>query len=197
MSLIIAISGPAAVGKTTICDRLSSEFGDKLCRLVTATTRQPRNGEEDGRDYFFLSKADFDQKLSEESFLEHELIHGNKYGILKETILDAQNQEIDMLLNIDVNGVDSLRRFCSTQEELKGQLKTIFIKPKNLEELSARMRKRASESEEQINIRIANAKAEILRASEFDFIIESKDRASDYDKVKNIYLEVCLKNTAI
>ncbi len=191
MSLIIAISGPAAVGKTTICDRLSSEFGDKLCRLVTATTRQPRNGEEDGRDYFFLSKADFDQKLSEESFLEHELIHGNKYGILKETILDAQNQEIDMLLNIDVNGVDSLRRFCSTQEELKGQLKTIFIKPKNLEELSARMRKRASESEEQINIRIANAKAEILRASEFDFIIESKDRASDYDRVKNIYLEVC------
>lgn len=191
MSLIIAISGPAAVGKTTICDRLSSEFGDKLCRLVTATTRQPRNGEEDGRDYFFLSKADFDQKLSEESFLEHELIHGNKYGILKETILEAQNQEIDMLLNIDVNGVDSLRRFCSTQEELKGQLKTIFIKPKNLEELSARMRKRASESEEQINIRIANAKAEILRASEFDFIIESKDRASDYDRVKNIYLDVC------
>ncbi len=191
MSLIIAISGPAAVGKTTICDRLSSEFGDKLCRLVTATTRQPRNGEEDGKDYFFLSKTDFDQKLSEESFLEHELIHGNKYGLLKETILDAQNQEIDMLLNIDVNGVDSLRRFCSTQEKLKGQLKTIFIKPKNLEELSARMRKRASESEEQINIRIANAKAEILRASEFDFIIESKDRASDYDRVKNIYLEVC------
>ena len=191
MSLIIAISGPAAVGKTTICDRLSSEFGDKLSRLVTATTRQPRNGEKEGKDYFFLSKADFDRKLSEESFLEHELIHGNKYGILKETILDAQNQEIDMLLNIDVNGVDSLRRFCSTQEELKGQLKTIFIKPKNLEELSARMRKRASESEEQINIRIANAKAELLRASEFDFIIESKDRASDYDRVKNIYLDVC------
>ena len=197
MSLIIAISGPAAVGKTTICDRLSSEFGDKLSRLVTATTRQPRNGEKEGKDYFFLSKADFDRKLSEESFLEHELIHGNKYGILKETILEAQNQEIDMLLNIDVNGVDSLRRFCSTQEELKGQLKTIFIKPKNLEELSTRMRKRASESEEQINIRIANAKAEILRASEFDFVIESKDRASDYDRVKNIYLEVLKKNTGI
>jgi guanylate kinase len=197
MSLIIAISGPAAVGKTTICDRLSSEFGDKLSRLVTATTRQPRDGEKEGKDYFFLSKADFDRKLSEESFLEHELIHGNKYGILKETILEAQNQEIDMLLNIDVNGVDSLRRFCSTQEELKGQLKTIFIKPKNLEELSTRMRKRASESEEQINIRIANAKAEILRASEFDFVIESKDRASDYDRVKNIYLEVLKKNTGI
>jgi guanylate kinase len=197
MSLIIAISGPAAVGKTTICDRLSSEFGDKLSRLVTATTRQPRNGEKEGKDYFFLSKADFDRKLSEESFLEHELIHGNKYGILKETILEAQNQGIDMLLNIDVNGVDSLRRFCSTQEELKGQLKTIFIKPKNLEELSTRMRKRASESEEQINIRIANAKAEILRASEFDFVIESKDRASDYDRVKNIYLEVLKKNTGI
>jgi len=194
MSLIIAISGPAAVGKTTICDRLISEFGEKLHRLVTATTRRPRNGEEEGKDYFFLSKAEFDKKLLEESFLEHELIHENKYGILKETILEAQNREIDILLNIDVNGAASLRKFCSMQEKLQGQLKTIFMRPKNLEELAVRMRKRASESKEQINIRIANAKAEILRAAEFDFVIESKDRDSDYERVKNIYLEVCLNN---
>ena len=190
MSLIIAISGPAAVGKTTICDRLINEFGDKICRLVTATTRPPRDGEEEGKDYFFLSKLEFDKNLSEGCFLEHEFIHGNKYGILKKTILEAQNQGIDILLNIDVNGVSSLRKFCSTQEGLEGRLKTIFIKPINLEELSVRMRKRASESEDQIKLRIANAKAEILRATEFDFVIESEDRDSDYEKVKNIYLNV-------
>ena len=68
MSLIIAISGPAAVGKTTICDRLINEFGDKICRLVTATTRPPRDGEEEGKDYFFLSKLEFDKNLSEGCF---------------------------------------------------------------------------------------------------------------------------------
>ena len=104
--------------------------------------------------------------------------------------MEAQNQGIDILLNIDVNGVSSLRKFCSTQEGLEGRLKTIFIKPINLEELSVRMRKRASESEDQIKLRIANAKAEILRATEFDFVIESEDRDSDYEKVKNIYLNV-------
>ena len=72
MSKLVAISGPAAVGKTTICDRLIKEFGPRLKRLVTATTRAPRTSEADGVDYFFLSKKEFHKKLSEDSFLEHE-----------------------------------------------------------------------------------------------------------------------------
>lgn len=108
MSLILAISGPAAVGKTTLCERLMKEFGVSLNRLVTATTRLPRKGEQDGEDYFFLSQSEFDRKLLEEHFLEHEIIHGNKYGILKHSLLEAQIQGVDILLNIDVNGSASL-----------------------------------------------------------------------------------------
>ena len=189
MSLILAISGPAAVGKSTICERLISEF-NVLYRLVTATTRTPRPGEKNGVDYFFLSESEFEQKLSEDSFLEHEVIHGNKYGILKQSILDAQSGETDILLNIDVNGAASLRKFCQGKDQLNGRLKSIFIKPSNLDDLTSRMRGRASESEEQIKIRLDNAKAEILREGEFDFVLESEDRESDYKKVKDIYLSV-------
>lgn len=190
MSLILAISGPAAVGKTTICERLINEFGEELSRLITATTRPPRAFEENGVDYYFLSNSEFDNKLSMDSFLEHEIIHGNKYGILKQTILDAQCRKIDILLNIDVNGSASLRRFCEKKHELKGRLKTIFIKPRNLDDLTLRMRRRASETEEQMKIRIANAESEILREGEFDYVFESSDRETDYQKVKEIYLRI-------
>jgi guanylate kinase len=190
MSLILAISGPAAVGKTTICDRLISEFGDSLNRLVTATTRQPRPQEKNGIDYFFLNNSEFDEELKKNAFLEYEIIHGNKYGILKKTILDAQTRNKDILLNIDVNGTSSLRSFCNKQKELQGSLKTIFIKPANINELSARIRGRASESEEQIKIRLANAEAEMLREGEFDFVLESKDRETDYKRIKALYLSL-------
>ena len=190
MSLILAISGPTAVGKTTICDRLISEFGDKLNRLITATTRTPRPQEQNEVDYFFLSEADFNKKLLNGSFLEHEVIHGNKYGILKQTILDTQSLGIDILLNIDVNGTSSLRMFCQKEKGLEGKLRTIFIKPVNLEELTLRMRERASESEEQMKVRLANAKDEILREEEFDYVIESMDRETDYQKVREIYINL-------
>lgn len=189
MSKIIAISGPAAVGKTTICDRLIREFGPRLKRLVTATTRPPRTGEAYGVDYFFLSTKEFQKKLSDDSFLEHENIHGNMYGILKETILDAQAEEINLLLNIDVNGASSLRNFCSENSILKGQLITIFLKPSSMDQLVLRIQERASESAEQMRLRLDNAEEEVRRAGEFDYVLKSRDKESDYQRVKDLYEE--------
>jgi guanylate kinase len=188
MSLILAISGPAAVGKTTICDRLITDFSGTIHRLVTATTRKPRASERDGVDYYFLDEVEFNEKLANDSFLEHEIIHGNKYGILKETLLDSNKVGQDILLNIDVNGASSLKQFCHENRSLQDRVKTIFIKPKSLEDLRHRIQSRGSESEEQIEIRLANAQKEILRARDFDFVFVSGDRNSDYKKVKNFYL---------
>ena len=170
MSLILAISGPAAVGKTTICDRLIADFAGSIHRLITATTRKPRVNERDGVDYYFLDEVEFNKKLAHDSFLEHEIIHGNKYGILKQTLLDSKNDGQDILLNIDVNGASSLKRFCHENRSLRDRVKTIFIKPKSLEDLRQRIQARGSESEEQIEIRLANAQKEILRAEDFDFV---------------------------
>jgi len=188
MSLILAISGPAAVGKTTICDRLIADFAGSIQRLVTATTRKPRVTETDGVDYYFLDEVEFNKRLARDSFLEHEIIHGNKYGILKQTLLNSNNDRQDILLNIDVNGASSLKRFCHENRSLQDRVKTIFIKPKSLEDLRQRIQARGSESEEQIEIRLANAQKEILRAEDFDFVFVSGDRNSDYKKVKNFYL---------
>jgi len=190
MSLILAISGPAAVGKTTICERLILEFGDSLSRLVTATTRAPRDGEKHGVDYFFFQESEFEEKLSQNQFLEHENIHGSKYGILKDSILFAQEKELDILLNIDVNGSASLRNFCQNTLVLKSCLKTVFIRPKSLEDLKRRMIKRASESVEQVQVRLGNAQAEMERQDEFDYIIESADKETDYQKIREIYLSL-------
>ena len=190
MSKIFAISGPAAVGKTTICDRLIKEFGSSLSRLVTATTRSPRPGEVDEIDYVFLNTKEFHQKLLEGSFLEHENIHGNMYGILKKSILDTQSQPINLLVNIDVNGASSLRNFCSESRILHGQLITIFMKPSSLDQLALRMQERASESSEQMRIRLDNAKKEMCRVGEFDYVLESKDKESDYQRVKDLYLKI-------
>ena len=139
---------------------------------------------------FFFTDSEFDQELKKDSFLEHELIHGNKYGVLKKTVLDAHFQKKDILLNIDVNGTASLRKFCNNQLELQNSLKTIFIRPSTLTDLSIRIRGRASESEEQMKIRLANAEAEMLREREFDYVLESKDRELDYERVKEIYLSI-------
>ena len=188
MSLIIAISGPAAVGKTTICDRLISEFGGKLRRLITATTRSPRPTERNGVDYIFLTNSEFRQKLNTSSFLEHEVIHGNMYGILKQSLLDVQFQERDILLNIDVNGTVSLRTFYQQCDDFNSKLITIFIKPQSLSQLSQRLRERGSENEKQMKIRLANAAEEIEREEEFDFVLESSDRESDYQAVKKFIL---------
>lgn len=193
MSLILVISGPAAVGKTTLCDRLISDFGGSVCRLITATTRMPRTSEKNGVDYFFLKEAEFNEKLHQNCFLEYEEIHGNKYGILKDTLLSNNYEEKDILLNIDVNGTASLKQFCDANPSLKDRVKTIFIKPKSIDELRKRIRERGSESDQQIEIRLANAKKEILREEDFDFVLVSSDRESDYSEVKKIYLD--LKNT--
>jgi guanylate kinase len=190
MSLILAISGPTAVGKTTICERLIEEFGDGLSRLVTATTRTPRDSEKHGVDYFFFPKSEFQEKLSQNQFLEHENIYGNDYGILKESILFAQEKDMNILLNIDVNGSASLRKFCQETLLLHGCLKTIFIRPKSLDDLKRRMIQRASESAEQAQVRLVNAQSEMERQHEFDYIIESADKETDYQKIREIYLSL-------
>ena len=107
MSTILVISGPAGVGKTTICDRLLYEFGSNISRVVTTTTRRPREGEKEGEDYFFTSVQEFHEHLENEAFLENEIIHGNYYGTRKKTVFEKIEKKQDLLINIDVKGAEA------------------------------------------------------------------------------------------
>ena len=150
MSLILVISGPAGVGKTTVCDRLLQEFGSSISRVVTTTTRKPRDGEKEGEDYFFTSVKQFHELLENEAFLEYEIIHGNHYGTRKKTVFDKIEKDQDILINIDVKGARSLRKEISKNKSFKGKIITVFLKPNNLEVLKERLSHRATDTKSDI-----------------------------------------------
>jgi len=189
MSLILVISGPAGVGKTTVCDRLLQEFGSSISRVVTTTTRKPRDGEKEGEDYFFTSVKQFHELLENEAFLEYEIIHGNHYGTRKKTVFDKIEKDQDILINIDVKGARSLRKEISKNKSFNGKIITVFLKPNNLEVLKERLSQRATDTKSDIETRLETAKKELTLAYSFDYIIISKDRENDYETVKRIFLK--------
>jgi len=185
---IILISGPAGVGKTTICDKLVNDFSPHLSRLVTATSRSPRGKEVDGVDYFFLSRDEFEKRISNEDFAEYEIIHGNYYGTLKKFLLETLSDQ-NLLINIDVNGAQSIQQIFLEFAGMCSRLLTIFIRPKSIKELETRLITRGTDSREQIKKRILTAQHEIEKASTFDLIIDSTCKELDYNLVKNFYLK--------
>jgi len=185
---IILISGPAGVGKTTICDKLVNDFSPHLSRLVTATSRSPRGKEVDGVDYFFLSRDEFEKRISNEDFAEYEIIHGNYYGTLKKFLFETLSDQ-NLLINIDVNGAQSIQQIFLEFAGMSSRLLTIFIRPKSIKELETRLITRGTDSREQIKKRILTAQHEIEKASTFDLIIDSTCKELDYNLVKNFYLK--------
>ena len=139
--IILVISGPAGVGKTTLCDRLLKDYSPKLSRVITVTTRKPRKGEVNGVDYFFKTISDFKKLIRTNAFVEHAEIHGNLYGSLKSSILQLLENSHDVLLNIDIQGAASLKKLGAKSESLFNRIVTVFIMPLNLEDLRKRLKK--------------------------------------------------------
>ena len=191
VGIVFVISGPAGVGKTTLCDRLIAEFSETVKRVVTVTTRKPRAGEENGRDYHFLGREEFLRKVDQGAFIEYECIHDNYYGTLKETILSKIEHPDggDLLLNIDVNGVSSLKEFAKTNKSLQGIVICVFVNPSSIDQLRERLLKRGSDNIAEIEKRLKTARVEIEKKGQFDFILPSEGREEDYEKLRNFYLK--------
>ncbi len=180
--LLLVIAGPAGSGKSTLCDRLVHERPE-FSRVVTTTTRAPRAGEVDGVHYHFYGAAQFRAKIDQGEFLEWALVHGEHedrlYGTLKSSVLGPLVRGENLIMSIDVQGVESLRRVAQTDARLRHALATIFIVVDH-ERLVARMRLRAKDHEEEIARRMATAEAELREASKFDYRIESHTREEDF-----------------
>ena len=187
--IAFVISGPAGVGKTTICDRLIINYPDCLSRVVTVTTRKPRVGEIDGRDYHFVTKDKFEDLIQNQEFIEFAEIHNNFYGSTLKSVQELFNKGRDVLLNIDVQGASSLRNTQEKYEFLKKKIQSVFIAPANLNDLRLRLEKRGQDSKEEIENRLATAANEIRYSNQFDFIINSKTKDCDYEKIAKIYRE--------
>lgn len=165
--LLIVVSGPSAVGKDTILDRLLEKpeaLKRPVLRCVTATTRTPRREERDGVDYHFLSVAQFNAMAQQDGFLEYANVSGNWYGTPRQWVADQQAQGRDIVLKIDVQGALKVK-------SLAPDTLLIFFRPPSLEELERRLRARNTETDEEIARRLLDARNELAQMPNYDYVI--------------------------
>lgn len=164
---LFVITAPSGAGKTSLIDAVMR--ADPTLKIsVSYTTRSPRPGEKDGVDYHFVDRAAFESMQRRGEFLESAEVHGNHYGTSRKVILDAIARGDDLILEIDWQGAQQVRR-------LYPGCIGIFILPPSVEELERRMRSRGQDSESVIRQRLQNAREELTHAGEFEYVIINKD----------------------
>ena len=167
---LFVFSAPSGSGKTTIVRHLLQQERFNLAFSISATSREPRGFEKDGEDYYFISLRDFKNKIKEDAFLEWEEVYrDNFYGTLKTEVERIWSQKKHVIFDIDVVG--GLR----IKKKFPENTLSVFVKPPSVDELKIRLKKRSTESEDKINMRIAKASVELATAPQFDFIIENID----------------------
>jgi guanylate kinase len=160
---VIILSGPSGVGKNTLLEMLVVKLKNAV-KISTATTRPPRGGEVDGVDHYFLSKAEFEQKLKAGEVLEHNFYNGNYYGTLKEPLEAAISSGKIGVMEIDVNGAMAIKK-------IMPQVTTIFINAESLGVIEGRLRERGTDSKEDVKTRLAIAEKEIAASSQYDYTV--------------------------
>lgn len=187
-NLLFVISGPTGIGKTTLCKRMVEMLKPYIDRVITSTTRSPRDGEMDGVDYHFLTKQDFEGKVKAGAFYEYAEVYGNCYGTLKTEVDFRLKQKKDLLLNIDVQGAEALR---TEGERLESKLNenviTVFVMPEHLDVLRERLHDRGVDNTEAIEQRLKIAEGEMAQWMDFDYCIPSRSKEEDFACFLSIY----------
>jgi guanylate kinase len=176
--LLIVISAPSGGGKTTLVKQVLTALPD-MTRVITCTTRAPREGEVDGVDYYFLDATAFLKRVQAGHFLEHATVYGNSYGTLKGEVLGKLRSGKDVLLNVDVQGVASIRACAEDDPEIKRAICTVFLTPPSLTTLETRLKKRGTDSPAVIQKRLGVARQEIAQWKHFDYLLLSTSMAED------------------
>jgi len=179
--VVLVISGPSGVGKTTLAKKFLEEFKNEVIFSISCTTREPRPGEIHGKDYFFVDKKTFEKMIEKDELLEWAKVHGNYYGTLKSYIYENLLKGKSILLDIDPHGAFQIK------EKMKDAI-LIFILPPSWDELEKRLIKRESESEKEIQERLRRAKEEIRFCKDYDYLIVNDKLEKAYEVLKSIYI---------
>lgn len=167
---LIVFSAPSGSGKTTIVQHLLAQPELKLEFSISATSREARPEETEGKDYYFLSLEEFKKKIKNDEFLEWEEVYrDNFYGTLKSEVQKIWAAGKNVIFDIDVVGGLDIKHIYPEQTL------AVFVKPPSIEELKIRLKKRKTESEDKINMRVAKASIELATAPQFDYVIENND----------------------
>lgn len=192
---LIILAGPAGVGKSTLCERLVTEVPG-FERVITATTRPPRPNEVNGRDYHFYSEAEFDAKLAADGFLEWAWVHRKyRYGTPKSSVLDRL-PHTSLVMNVDVQGVRSIRTAAAGIPLLKRCLVTIFIAPDSLDVLRERLEGRGPLPAEELARRMQSAELELAERFSYDYIIHSSTKEQDFRALLDYWAQAQAKLSA-
>lgn len=178
--LLLVISSPSGAGKTTLARRLAAEFDIRFS--VSYTTRSPRTGEVEGKDYCFVSGERFDQMVANQEFAEWAVVHGNRYGTSIATVQQSIAGSIDCLFDVDYQGGRQIRRLWPEDSVL------CFILPPSMEELESRLRRRATDAPEVIERRLAMACKELEHYGEYDYLVVNDDLSRAYDQLRSIFV---------
>ncbi len=171
--VLVLISGPSAVGKDTIARGVIAKRPDEFYFVVTATTREPRDGEVDGYDYTFVSHDEFARMIEHDELLEYAVVYNDYKGVPKKQIIDALASGKNVIMRVDVQGAATVR-------ELLPDVITVFLVAPTEEELIGRLTDRKSETAEGINLRVATARKEMGRLAEFDYCVVNAEGEQDW-----------------
>jgi guanylate kinase len=180
MSGVYIISAPSGSGKSTLVNRVRL-IVPGLKFSISYTTRAPRTGEENGREYYFVSRAEFEEMIRQDDFLEYAEVFGNYYGTARRFLLEAEEERKDLLLDIDVQGAAQIKR------EIPAAV-SIFILPPNRQELEKRLRTRSLDAEPVIQRRLVTASREIENYDKYDYILINDRLEESIDALKSILL---------
>ncbi len=180
---LVVVSGPSGVGKSTLIEEFLKEDGQSSFS-VSYTTRQRRAQEVDGKDYYFISKGQFEEMIGNDRFLEWEGVHGYMYGTPKEEVLQTLNTGKDIILDIDVKGALNIQKQCPNAC-------LIFIEPPSAEDLVKRLVLRG---EKEIDLRMKRVKEEIARKASFEYTIVNDDLQKAYNTFKETIRTIRSKN---
>ncbi len=176
--LALIVSAPSGTGKTTVCSKLREQLPD-LQFKISHTTRQPRSGEQNGVHYHFISEAEFQNGISRDDFLEWAKVHTDLYGTHRDPVEQNLNQGKDLLMELDVQGVTSLR-----EQKFDGVF--VLILPPSLAELEKRLTGRGTEPPEKIKKRLDTAKHEIAQFKLYDYIVTNHEVEDTVQTLKSI-----------
>lgn len=187
MSGIFIISAPSGSGKSTLVNEIR-QIVPGLYFSVSYTTRAPRGSEQDGREYFFVSRPEFEEMLKKDEFLEHADVFGNYYGTARRFLREAKEKGHDLLLDIDVQGAEQIKKKLP-------EAVSIFILPPDRKTLEWRLRKRSEDSEETIQRRLATATREIENYPKYDYILVNDRLDESTEGLRSVLLASRLKRS--